>query len=397
MQSNVLGVSHGMSNNTFLDFLKTQRDFVYIERCMQELPCIDWLDFCAKMYRRNHKVATATICAKSMYFFNLAYKARNTGTTLCNELAAITSKQDLNRAYELLDHFVGYCETTRQLQAGSTSVYVRGIRRVFRHMGVKIDSKEFADKVIMPKIKPARDEYPTDQQVRLILSCAGPRVRLFVNTVCETGLGRSEVVRLRPKDYRFDEDPVRIVTERHKTGEYIETFCTKETGEETKRFIASNNLQPDDYIFLKTIGKRGADKVAAQYAKVLAKAGLDEKIEGHKYRKFHLHVYRKRWFTKAINVVPAYIAHAMLGRKQYLDQYLAHPLSDRQVFYKKIAKHVSVHESKADKAEVLAEASKIAGVDLTPEKLAALKNLVAQFERLPADKLAAITRLLGGE
>jgi hypothetical protein len=32
---------------------------------------------------------------------------------------------------------------------------------------------------------------------------------------------------------------------------------------------------------------------------------LDEKIEGHTYRKYHMHVYRKRWFPKEINVMPA--------------------------------------------------------------------------------------------
>jgi integrase len=383
-------------DNKFIEFLKTQRDYSYLQRCMQELPCIDWLDLTAKMYRRNHKVSTAFICAKSMYFFNEAYKAKQTGSTLCQELARIQRKKDVNRAYELIDHFVGYCETVKQLQAGSTSVYVRGVRRVFRHLGVKIDSKDFADKIIMPKAKPARNEYPTDEQIRLILSLAGPRIRLFVNTLCETGLGRGEAVRLRPKCYKFDEDPVRIITERHKTGEYIETFCTKETGEETRRFIEANNIGPDDLIFLKTLGKRGADKAAEQYGKVLAKAGLDEKIEGHNYHKFHLHVYRARWFSKAINVVPAYIAHAMLGRKQYLDQYLSHPLSDRQAFYKKIAKHVSVHESKADKQEVIDKAAEMLGMPkgaLDETKFNALRGLFGAAMTMPTDKIELFAEL----
>jgi integrase len=375
----------------FAEFLKTQRDYVYLQRCMQEIPCIDWLDFTAKMYRRNHKVSTAFICAKSMYFFNEAYKTQKTGKTLCDELARIKRKNDVKRTYELIDHFVGYCETVKQLQAGSTSVYVRGVRRMFRHMGVKIDSKDFADKVIMPKPKPARNEYPADEQIRLILSMAGPRIRLFVNTLSETGLGRGEAIRLRPKCYKFDEDPVRIITERFKTGEYIETFCTKETGEETRKFIEANKLGPDDFIFIKNIGKRGADKVAEQYAKVLAKAGLDEKIEGHKYRKFHLHVYRARWFTKAINVVPAYIAHAMLGRKQYLDQYLAHPLSDRQAFYKKIAKHVSVHTREQDAAERRKDISSWLGIEVTPEIEARLKT--ALFRLLDEPKSLILQEL----
>jgi integrase len=262
---------------------------------------------------------------------------------------------------------------------------------------MNIESKEFADKVIMPKPKPVRDEYPTDEQITLILNCAGPNVRAFVMLLCDTGHGRSEAARLRPKDIHFNEEPVRIETERHKTGEQIETFCTRKTADTIQQLIASKKLNDTDLIFLRSLGKRSADKIAEQYAKILAKAGLDEKIEGHAYRKYHLHVYRKRWFTKAINVVPAYVAHAMLGRKQYLDQYLAHPLSDRQAFYKKIAKHVSVFESKADKAELLAEASKIAGVELTPEKLEAIRALTTQFAKMPTADLQQITKLLSKE
>ena len=115
----------------------------------------------------------------------------------------------------------------------------------------------------------------------------------------------------------------------------------------------------------------------------------------HRYYKFHLHIYRKRWFTKAINVVPAYVAHAMLGRKQYLDQYLAHPLNERQAFYKKIAKHVGIFETKADKAEVLAQASQILGVELTDEKLAQLRDTLNFAMRLSGDNIKSMKDLLG--
>jgi hypothetical protein len=219
----------------------------------------------------------------------------------------------------------------------------------------------------------------------------------------DRGLGRSEVIRLRPKDFHFDENPVRIVTQRFKTGEHIETFITNETASTVQTIIDNYKIPPEQYIFLKRLGRFSADKFSETYHRALHKAGLDQKLEvrigdvvkQHKYYKYHLHIYRKRWFTKAINVVPAYVAHAMLGRKQYLDQYLAHPLSERQAFYKKISKYVGLFESKADKAEVLAEASKIAGVELSEEKLAAMKLLFSQFSKLPANKLEQINKLLG--
>lgn len=224
-------------------------------------------------------------------------------------------------------------------------------------------------------------------------------------TMNDSGLGRSEVIRLRPKDYKFDEDPVRIVTQRFKTGEHIETFITNETAATTKQLITNRNIKPDNYIFVKRLGSRGADKFAEAYIKALRKAGLDQRLEvrigdqvrEHNYFKFHLHIYRKRWFTKAINVVPAYVAHTMLGRKQYLDQYLAHPLSERQTFYKKIAKHVGIFENKTDKQEIAEQVAKTLGIDangIDEEKLKALSGLFGKFMTLPADKIDKITRLL---
>lgn len=50
--------------------------------------------------------------------------------------------------------------------------------------------------------------------------------------------------------------------------------------------------------------------------------------------------------------------------------------------YKKIAKEVSVFESKVDKAQVVAEASKLLGIELTEEKLQTLKGFMQEFMRL---------------
>jgi hypothetical protein len=56
------------------------------------------------------------------------------------------------------------------------------------------------------------------------------------------------------------------------------------------------------------------------------------------------------------------------------------------VVYKKIAKHVGLYESKADKAEVLAEASRVLGIELTEEKLAMLKDTLQFAMKLAESK-----------
>ena len=391
-----------LNKPSLIDIFKKERGYNYLQTCMQVMPCIDWLDFCAKMYRRNKKATTALMCCRAMCYFDEAYKATKKGK-LNDKLAKVIAKQDVGQALELIDSFVSYCDVNKQLLAGATSVHVRAIKRVLRYAGVKIDKDDFADKVVMPKSTSAIEEPPKDTEIRAILNYSSPRLRGAIMVLNDSGLGRSEVIRLRPKDFHFDEDPVRIITRRFKTGEYIETFCTKETANTVQQIISNKNLKLDDYIFVKKLGKNAGDKFSETYIRALKKAGLDQKLEvrigdevrEHRYYKFHLHIYRKRWFTKAINVVPAYVAHAMLGRKQYLDQYLAHPLNERQAFYKKIAKHVGIFETKADKAEVLAQASQILGVELTDEKLAQLRDTLNFAMRLSGDNIKSMKDLLG--
>lgn len=64
--------------------------------------------------------------------------------------------------------------------------------------------------------------------------------------------------------------------------------------------------------------------IRSLYNEAAKRAGLNEKISGHRYGKYHFKIYKKRWFSEAIKAgVPEYIVMGMLGRKKYLDQYMA--------------------------------------------------------------------------
>ena len=181
---------------SFLDLLRKERGYDYLQTCLKEMSCIDWLDFCAKMYRRNKKATTALICCRAMCYLNEDYKTANAGKALCDDLRLIINKQDTKKALELPDDFVNYCEVDNQLLAGATSVHVRAIKRVQKYAGVKIDSDDFADKVFMSKTTAANEELPKDEEIRQIPNYATPRMRAAIMLMCNSGLGRSETIRL---------------------------------------------------------------------------------------------------------------------------------------------------------------------------------------------------------
>lgn len=83
-----------------------------------------------------------------------------------------------------------------------------------------------------------------------------------------------------PKDFRFDEDPVRLVIEREKTDEPIETFIDKDTAEAFKQLITRDNIQPDEHTFIQ--GEYKNSKVGSLrnlYNIVVARAGYGKVIK----------------------------------------------------------------------------------------------------------------------
>ncbi len=94
--------------------------------------------------------------------------------------------------------------------------------------------------------------------------------------------------------------------------------------------------------------------------------------------------------------MPEYVAQGMLGRKQYLDQYLRMPLEKRQEFAKKILYAVNVYSDKADKQEVLQKAGQIMGFDnMTEQQALQLKDLLQGLLSKPKDTLSRL--LTSGE
>jgi hypothetical protein len=182
------------------------------------------------------------------------------------------------------------------------------------------------------------------------------------------------------------------------------------------------NKQADDYLFTDkaftnytlrsirdgynlAVAKAGFGKLKRIQTKAGPKyRGLVEKIEGHKFGKYHLKIYKKRWLTLAISPeVQAYTAQAMLGRGAYLKQYYILPLEKRQEYARKILKAVNPYADKADKQETVKQLAQMLGLkadDLTDEKIAAIQGLlgrVGQFATLPVEKLQQINKLLSGE
>lgn len=181
----------------------------------------------------------------------------------------------------------------------------------------------------------------------------------------------------------------------------------KETVAAIQQRIKNENLGPDDYIFFEKFTNNSVGHLRTRYNTAVAKAGFGtlvktkggyygkvDKIDGHKYGKYHMKVFKKRWFSLAIAAgVPEYVVQGMLGRKQDLDEYSRQPLAKRQEFAKKRLRQVSIYRDEKDKEQMLEEAGKMLGLGkLTPEQAAQLKEKLSLFLRMPMPKFKELLK-----
>lgn len=327
----------------------------YFERLQKYEPNINWLKFAAKIYKKSESVRTIInysqgICNFRDYLIQEKNLEADSTNIISSTVAEI--KADNNGlVYKLLDDFVTWLQSTRGLRSNPIHGYVNGTKRLLIFLDVDIDQNKFKDKVSFTQNRAMPDEWPDNNTIRGILNASqSMKVRGYVQTLCDAGLDPIDAAELRVKDIKFEEDPVRGTKYREKTGEKLEFFLNKETTEALKQIIEHEQKGPDDYIFVQSFNPLTGQKLREYYNVAVARAGHGkliktkngyyaqvDKIEGHTFGKFHPKVYKKRWFSLAIMAgVPVYVAQGMLGRKQYLDEYMRVPIDKKRDFARKI-------------------------------------------------------------
>lgn len=362
---------------------------------------IDWLSWAAKIYRRSHSTNTITSYCKGVCAFR-EFLAQSHNKALCIVVNEIRANNAL--AYDLLDDFVTYCDAQRVFMPRTTINAFQAVIRLFAFLKIDLDDNKLDD-ISLPRPSALADEYPPNQFLRLVVnSAASKTIRGYIETIIDAGFEPVDAAQLKVSWFKFDESPVRITKDREKTGQRLEGFISDGTAETIKQIIRLENKQPGDYIFASNFTGYTVKNLRDSYNLAVARAGFGEvikdtrngstryrariqKIEGHSFGKYHLKVLKKRWFTLAITAgVPEYVAQGMLGRKQYLDQYLRLPLEKKQEYAKKILKAVSIYSDKADKQEVIDQVAKSLGIDastLNENTLRGLGKLLQNYHALP--------------
>lgn len=417
LQQNVSEVLQTSTNKLLQDLaVASDRQYFYVlsenEKCIKEHTggercekCIDWQAYAAKLYRTSNSISTVTNHCKGLCAFREMLKTK--GKTLVQTIDEIKSQSN-GLAYKLLDEFVTYCHSQRGFMPRTTNIFFFYVTKFLKFVEIELNDSKIDD-ITLIRAGDLEDEYPTNEELRKILSCMTLNLHGYISTMCDTGFEPVDAAQLRVRDFHFDEEPARISKKREKTGKKLQGFLSKDTAEIVKQIIANGNKQADDFVFTDNFTPTTVKQLRERYNLALAKAGFGKlvrkkggsyyakivKIEGHKYGKYHLKVYKKRWFSLAMAAgVPEYVAQGMLGRKRYLDQYDRLPLAEKQAFAKKILKVVSVYADKISDEEKRKQAAQILGLgDLSEEQAQKLRQVLFRLLNEPEQA----NKLLGGQ
>jgi hypothetical protein len=387
-----------------LELLQTAKDHGFFDTLYKNEKSIDWLAFAAKLWRIDHRTSTVMINCNGVCNFRKFRIAK--GSTLQQTIDNIKAQTN-GLAYKILDDFVSWCDTEQGYMPRTTRNFFNCVVNLFKFCEIELNENKLSD-IRMPMPKALNDDYPPVEEMRAIDNAATLETRGYYRLIVDTGFEPIDAAKLQTADFYFDEKPVRISKDRQKTGKKLTGFLSDSTAQIINQIIETENKQPQDYIFSKNYTPLTVKQLSSNFKYAVVKAGFGKmvkyktghaavpnKIEGHTYSKYHLKVFKKRWFTMAVaSGIPEYVAQGMLGRKKYLDEYMRLPLDKKAEFAKKILKIVEIYPSETDKQEVLAKASEMLGIAVDEKTINALKGLVANWQKLPdADK----ARLLGGQ
>jgi len=385
-----------VKTNDMRQQLATHTKRVYFERLVSGEPAIDWHAWAARVYRKSHSVNSILTYSYGIGIFREFLRKKNS-LTLANAVA--TYKKNERDIYADLDDFVTYCDAELGVRPRTIIGAYSAMQNLLAFAGIELSETKLKA-IVLPQAKALNDEYPENEPILRVLSCASPVVRGYVQVICDTGFEPIDAAQLKVEDLRLDEDPVRITKDREKTGQHLEGFLSKTTVEALMPLIKDKT--PDDFIFTNDYKQDTVDLLRAAYNRAVARAGFGkvnekrhyspDKIKGHAYGTMHLKVYKKRWFTLAITSgVPEYVAQGMLGRKQYLDQYMRLPLETKRDYAKKILAKVNVYSQPQDTQAVKQGLAQLLGLDnVTDDQLKQAQTLLKGLLRLPMHEQAGI-------
>jgi len=270
--------------------------------------------------------------------------------------------------YQFLGYLVIYLDKNG-IKAKGVRTYLSGINGYLRHLGIRINSDDFKQRVRLPKIIKTR-EIPLDKDIiGRVLHSVPPKLQTAILVASSSGLRIGELTQLKISDFDFDSNPTKIHVRGNTTKgkQARETFISQEATVSLKDYLSSNfkwneyNTEPtvDVYIFGKTTNK-GKKPKNSDYNPQAAKLALQSSLlyylkknpallikNENGYHAIHFHGFRKFFRTMTGNTSGRDFAEALMGHGFYMDTYYQLPEEKKRELYLKAEPQLLISNTKS--------------------------------------------------
>ena len=174
--------------------------------------------------------------------------------------------------------------------------------------------------------------------IRILLTKGrpSPKIRALLLTLLSSACRIGECLNLKWQDVDLKADPatLNIREEYTKTNSARVAYISSEGKEALLSLGPHSKEDPvSDYSGPMTQRMKVVEKT---FRHLVTRTGLDRKLEGHRMHAIHIHLFRKYYYTKAVDLLGEILAHAMLGHKTYLDTYFLKTEAERKADYKRL-------------------------------------------------------------
>ncbi len=314
---------------------------------------------------------------------------------------------DSENVYGLLDDWVGEMDKAGS-KPNTVINKVSAVRRFLAYNDIVIDRDRFKDKVTLPRTRRTADEPLAMDTVRILLTKGrpSPKIRALILTLLSSAIRIAEALNLRWKDVNLEADPatINIREEITKTNEARVAYVSQEAKEALRPL--KTGAKEDDLVFSYSGPMQQRMKVVQKVFRNLVKrTGLDRTLEGHRMHAIHFHLFRKYYFTKAVDSLGEVPAHAMLGHRSYLDTYFLKTEDERAADYRKLEPHLTTTASQGVTEQRVDEATRLSilkALGYSPEEIEKLKPKILDdaqwgrtFQERIREKLVQAAKVLG--
>jgi len=188
---------------------------------------------------------------------------------------------------------------------------------------IEFSERRFKRMVKLPKIIHEEPDPFTKEQIRIFVEMATPKRRALYMTLKDSGMRIGEAHKLRKKDIDMTTNPVTITIQAKntKTKRGRTTFITRETKSYLKMVL--DKIDDKDLVFGSSTNARRALSTELQIVdRIRKRTGLTQRYDASGRFKKNLHSLRAYCATQLAEVYDEGFAHAFIGHKGYLQQYI---------------------------------------------------------------------------